>query len=472
MAVGTAVKTNLSRDAAKQTPKNKPFLNTPALKNGLSPDVEHASKRFTGPPTEADLIKKLYSKIEDSFSLGVSKPYSGYSYLVLSNPGTFISPNLDLKKKVDRARLGDVLNAVPRVSFVFQDSGLRVPSVYDMIINNHLSAEYQLTAAQQQQLAAADKVLKNSKKMADYFKYEGLYADAAYKLANARAEEQNGGPSVNPQLVVQLNQAKYNWEFKGSMYQVRKAQEIHDQLLGGDPALWWESVRQKYQIDPEKLADTYPTYADWMSGSGWDTRTMNSKDWTNQSESSSTDVGGGFSGSWGLWRGSADANYHEDKGFDHSDAQSVDLTFEVMRANILRNWLEPLVFRSRNWVWDSPQTEISSGGDTSSGKTPIGLMPLYPTGVLLARNIELTATFSQTDKNWMNKAVDGSTSVGWGPFSFSGHYHHEEHAAHSTGSVVGAKIKTKPGDVQILGYFCDVLPHCPDKNPDLKWPKK
>jgi hypothetical protein len=458
---------------AQEKQKKIPFLKVPALKNGISPDIEDEKRRFANPPTEADLVKKLYSKIEDSFSLGALGPYPHHSFLVLCNPGIFIDPNLDLRKKVDRARLSNVLNSVPEGSFafVYQDTGVQVQSVYDQIINNHLTAIYQLTDDQRKQLKAAQNVLNDSAKMDDYYKYQGFYAAAADRLANARANEQNGGSPVDPQLIVQANKAKHEWEIKGRMYQVQKSQEIYDQLLGGDPAVWWSNVRQKYDNDPDKLVDVYPTYADWMSGAGWDGRTMNSQDWENQSESSSTDVGGGFSASWGLWRGSLNANYHEDKGFEHSQAQGVDLKFEVMRANIIRNWLEPLVFRSRNWIWNNPQTDVSSGGDASNGMTPSGLMPFYPTGVLLARNVELTATFSQSDRQWMNKIVDGSTSVGWGPISFSGHYHHEEHSMSSSGSVVGATIKTKPGDVQVLGFFCDVLPHCPDKNPDLKWPK-
>jgi hypothetical protein len=458
-----------------QTGGNKkvPFLKAPGLKNGISPDIEDDAKRFIGPPTEADLIKQLYSKIEDSFSMGAGGPYPGHSFLILCNPGIFIDPNLDLRKKVDRVRLSDVLNTVPEASFafVFQDSGVRVPSIYDQIMTNHLSAEYQLTPTQQQQLKAAEKVLNDSTKMGDYFKYQQIYATAVDKLANARAIEQNGGPPADPQLSVLASKAKHDWQIKGHMYQVDKAQEVYDELLGGDPAVWWANVKKKYDNNPDRLVDVFPTYADWMSGSGWDSRAMNSNDWMNQSENSSTDVGGGFGASWGLWRVGADANYHEDKGFTHSEAKDMDLKFEVMRVNIIRDWVEPLVFRSRNWIWNNPQTDISSGGDAASGTTPTGLMPFYPTGLLLTRNVELTAKFSQSDMTWMNKSVDGSTSVGWGPFSFSGHYHHEEHSKMSSGSVVGATIKTKPGDVQVLGLFCDVLPHCPDKNPDLKWPK-
>jgi hypothetical protein len=449
-----------------------PYLKTPFLKNGTCPDLTIERARFADPPTEADLIKKLYSKIEDSFSLGANAPYPGHAFLILCNPGIFIDPNLNLAKRADRSRLSDVLNSVPESSFafIFQDTGVRVQSVYDQIIRNHLTATYQLTTVQKQQLRDAEAILKDSAKMNDYFKYQGLYATAADKLANARANEQNGGPSVDPQLIVAFNKAKHDFQINGHQYQVSCAQEIYDQLLGGDPTQWWHDVRQRYDADPDKLVDVYPTYADWMSGSGWDSRTMQSAEWANQSENSSTDVGGGFGVGWGLWRVGADANYHQDQGFEHSQAQNVDLKFEAMRANIIRDWLEPLVFKSRNWIWNQPQTDISSGGNAPSGITPTGLMPFYPTGVLLARNIELTASFSQADKSWMNKVIDGSTSVGWGPFSFSGHYHHEEHSQLSSGSVVGATIKTKPGDVQVLGFFCDVLPHCPDRNPDLHWP--
>jgi hypothetical protein len=455
---------------AAKKPSKPPFLKPLGLKNGTCPDL--TADRALSPPTEADLIKKLYSKIQDSFSLGANAPYPGHAFLILCNPGIFIDPNLNLSKKVDRARLSDVLNSVsePSFAYVFQDSGVRVPSVYDQIMRNHITAIYQLTPLQKQQLKDAQAILKDNQKMDDYFKYQSSYAAAADKLARARADEQNGGPSVDPQLVVAFNKAKHDYQIKGHAYQVNCAQEVYDELLGGDPKQWWQELKQKYDADPDKLVDVYPTYADWMSGSGWDGRTMSSQDWNNQSENSSTDVGGGFSAGWGMWRVGGGANYHQDQGFEHSDAQSVDLKFEVMRANIIRNWLEPLVFRSRNWIWNQAQEDISSGGDANAGITPAGLMPFFPTGVLLARNVELTASFSSNDKQWMNKIVDGSTSVGWGPFSFSGHYHHEEHSSSSMGSVVGATIKTKPGDVQVLGFFCDVLPHCPDKNPQLQWP--
>ena len=174
--------------------------------------------------------------------------------------------------------------------------------------------------------------------------------------------------------------------------------------------------------------------------------------------------------SWGLWRASAGYSYTTNQGYAHTEARDFSLQLEVMRVVINRPWLDPLAFRTRNYKFSNYL--ISDGARIDEGQNPSAtvVMPIYPTAALVARRVKITANFSSSDSSYFDKIVDGSTSVGWGPFSFSGRYHQEEHSRFATGQAASNTIE-QPG-AQVVGFFCDVLPRCPDPDPSLVYPTR
>lgn len=102
----------------------------------------------------------------------------------------------------------------------------------------------------------------------------------------------------------------------------------------------------------------------------------------------------------------------------------LDLTAEVIQAPLLRAWWDPTIFRNRGWRWATPLAEISDGGSP-----PRGMMPLYITSVIFARNL----TYSY--------------------------------------GTAGQREDRHAPDPQILGFICERLPKCPNPDLTLDWPK-
>ena len=141
-----------------------------------------------------------------------------------------------------------------------------------------------------------------------------------------------------------------------------------------------------------------------------------------------------------------------------------------MRASIARRWLDPLVFRAHSWRFKDASEVISNGGSTvAPGQAgPEALMPLLPTGVLVARNLRLKSNFSHEDMERVEEELKVSGSIGWGPFSLGGSYAETNKSLTEHSSVSEGAIETK--ETQVIGFFCDALPLCPSPNPQL-WPQ-
>jgi hypothetical protein len=135
---------------------------------------------------------------------------------------------------------------------------------------------------------------------------------------------------------------------------------------------------------------------------------------------------------------------------------------------LLRGWLDADVFESRSWDFDwqtVSKSEILSDGAIP----PHGTMPMYPTAILLARNVKIK--FNKTSE--VNKSVmetmRASASVGWGPFSARGNYYrHWEQSTHDF--VEDSAGITIPG-MQVVGFVCRLLEKCPNPDQELNWGK-
>jgi hypothetical protein len=128
--------------------------------------------------------------------------------------------------------------------------------------------------------------------------------------------------------------------------------------------------------------------------------------------------------------------------------------------------LRPEIFWSRGWKW-SPESGL---GPVSDGANPPeGLMPLYPTAVIIARNLEIGLDMTNESNSSSWSSVSTSASFGWGPFSISGNYSHSESQAQSDYTQSDSGISV-PGP-QIIAFVCEVIPQSPNPDPSLNWPQ-
>jgi hypothetical protein len=435
------------------------------------------AKPFGSSDPNVILMQKLFSKL--AATIGVdsqSSPYPGGTFLTLANPGIIINPAVDLTQPHDRRILSHIVDRIPypNISQTYQPSDVVVADVYNNMLGHHCTADWQLTPQEQKDLNAANKELKDHE--ADYKKYRRIYAQALDNYDAAEADYINHGTPVPNTVIADLDDARMDFEDsqKGRRFEVEHARDVKQQLQGGDPAVYWQGLRQAFGPGEQDGANRFwfvdlaAQPKDWSTQS-WTRMTFNEDDYDHQSYSHQLSVGGGFGADFGLWRASVNASYTENQGWDHFKSTGYALDFEIANIELDRTWLDALVFRMHNWQFEKGYGYLlSDGGDPRQGVTPQGAMTIYAVSLLVARNVSLSASLVQQDSDYFDKAIDGSTSVGWGPFSFSGHYHEETHEKHEKGQRAGNTL-TFVGP-QVIGWICDVLPRSPDPDPALTWP--
>jgi hypothetical protein len=427
------------------------------------------------------LLKQLYSKLAEALSIGTPTAVSGQNYLSLCNPGILLDPALDLTKAAGQATLATILNAVPNPNWVYSQTGESVANVYDDVLKSKELPIVELTAAQKKQLQEAQDLLMGPKfemtpRYENYLKYKKQYEDALTAYQTARTTAANTGAEMPPGVEDALDQARKEWNSFGFRAQIDGAQATINNLQQLDPNAWWERLEGQYEkatvkgVSTFQLTNVYPDYKILLGDRGWTSFSFSKTDATHQATASAVSAGGGASASWGLWRVAAEADYSKSKHFESNDALGMTVNMEMMRATIMRPWLDPLVFRAHSWRFGAQfHNQHVSMGTFVPGTMPDGtLMPLFPTGILVARNLSISGAFSHADQERISEAISGSASVGWGPFAISGHYSQSKESEISHANASATAIANP--DPQIIGFFCDVLPVSPSPDPTLQWP--
>lgn len=426
------------------------------------------------------LFKQLYSKIAEALSVGTPTAVPGQNYLALCNPGILLDPAMRIEREPGQHTWATLLDNVPNPNWVYTPTNQPISRIYEQILRGKELPKIELTRAQQEQLTAAQEVVmtregEETPKFKAYIRYQGNYQTALTGFMTAQTTAANSGESVRPELQTALNQARANWNTFGFKAQVEGAQATITNLLQLNPDTWWAQLENEFEnakagknFEP---STTYPGY-EWFNGQrGWTRFTFTQEDVTRQATSSSVEGGGGVKAGWGLWSVSAEASYREATRTSASDTTGIQISMDVMRATIMRPWLEPLVFRAHTWRLSKASPlygSVISKGTFIPGEAKAGAMPLLPTGILVARNVQIGAQFSHQDQTTVERALSASASVGWGPFAIQGHYGQREESSLSHGSATGTTISN--ADPQILAFFCDVLPLCPSPDPSLPWP--
>jgi hypothetical protein len=174
-----------------------------------------------------------------------------------------------------------------------------------------------------------------------------------------------------------------------------------------------------------------------------------------------------------LWSVGADYSHQEDRTYFKLDVSGYTISFEAMRVELDRPWMNDFVLQSRAWRWlnsaplGTDNQNISDGASAADGKTPKGMMPFLPTALLLARNVTLTGGWSGDLRTTYDSHTSAGGSIGWGPFSFGGRTDSSDSSTYRKANVVGNTITF--GSPQIIGYFVEVLPATPNPDSSLNW---
>lgn len=109
-----------------------------------------------------------------------------------------------------------------------------------------------------------------------------------------------------------------------------------------------------------------------------------------------------------------------------------------------RPWFNPLLFESGGWYLSQQAEGFCSSGDASENQ---GVIPLLPTGMLITKDVAITAEWSQRDRALLESAETSGTPLSLGPFTLN----RDRHA---------------PG-LEVLGWISSLVPYSP-KASDLR----
>ncbi|HMF93721.1 MAG TPA: hypothetical protein VKE96_05480 [Vicinamibacterales bacterium] len=464
--------------------------------------------------TDANVMGSLTQKLTqlmtapDNTGSGAT-PLGGKSFIAFSSPGVAIAQgdlifgDMTTKPQINaNSAFSQVVNNIPNSAGFWGLTGKKVWDIYQEAITNVQLPIVALTPAQESQLKKAQDflvqsvtktdpftgaqktVVQDSVPYASYKQYQTAYI-AALNTYNAMLIQANA-PGASPEVVQtfarngaaqkQLVISAYgDWTADGYKDYVEEAIGIISNLAGQGPQALYQSMKANFTAD--RLTDTlgqqfYPTYvypSDPMNpalASSWLKYYFNLIDISTFQSDSSTNSGGGASASWGLWHGSASVQYGSGQSNYSCDTTGLDVSAELLQIPLTRAWIRPEVFWSRGWNW-SPQ---SGFGPVSDGNTPPGgLMPLYPTAVILAKNLAVKLDMSNQKNSSAWSSISTQASFGWGPFSISGNYSHSQSSSQKSYTQSSSGISV-PGP-QIIAFICETIPKSPNPDPSLNWPK-
>ncbi len=242
-----------------------------------------------------------------------------------------------------------------------------------------------------------------------------------------KVEDQRKWNAVAPMLQNNVDQTWNAWG-RADKAEVEEAQQalastIND-AVSHAIAEQQELVSAQYRL-PSSAPGGHPWIPSYALPSNWDssgqgiTLTLSSANLNETASTSAQSYGAEVSGSYGLFHASGGVSGEHDESHSHMDAQNFTLSADLSAVQILRPWFNPLLLGLSGW-WVKGLAEGGlSNGDHSA---PAGLMPLIPTGFVVARNVSVSADFSTKDQDFIKNAISTNVSAGWGPFSISGNY--------------------------------------------------
>lgn len=201
---------------------------------------------------------------------------------------------------------------------------------------------------------------------------------------------------------------------------------------------------------------SYATPVNWIDDSAaanMTDLTLTSSSLTESSDAHFSSLTAGCSAGWGLWRVGASASHSQASQSSHMEATSFTLNGKIGVVNIYRPWFNPVILGMNNWFDDAFDQNGISDGHLH------GAMPMYPVGMIVARDIHLSGNWSTEDKSHFEQATSGSTSVGWGPFQIGGSYSNSSSSDRLHSTFDGTTLKV-PG-CQVIGWINAIAPPCP-----------
>ncbi len=433
------------------------------------------------------LMKQIYTKIAEAVGVGSNDAETGQTYLILVGSGILLDPKLQANTADGRKTLAETIDRVAGPNWIYSPRTSTTFQVYSRIMKDHEPAVV-IPNAEETKIyknyckvihTECDNVQNQGVPTAAYTNYKLSRSALSHLLTLAEQYRADHNTTAIPaDMADDIQAATDQLEAISNRSQIEAAEAGIKSFERIDPNAWWGELAGRFGTAetisgiPFGQVNVFPSYATWLDPTrSWRTEHLTQNDLQVTTDNSSTSVGGGGGFNAGLWSVGADAQHEEDRKHYEMSGKNFDLKFDVTTVTLTRPWMDESVFESRAWKFREAtpydKKQIASGADAKAGKTPpdTDVMPFIPVGLLLARNVEITADWSTKLSDSFSSHTSGSTSVGWGPFKLSGHYDKRDSHSYDEGHAAGNTISWAAP--QILGFFVQVLGKTPDRDPCL-----
>jgi len=424
--------------------------------------------------------------------LSLMKPGLAISAKDFRNPWTPGNLNGSRDAALNIAGLADV---APKLSTIYTDSGNKVSMIYKQILDGVSVPRQESNAALEKQINDADAVLyrnvtvsdpdtgeQSVKRMEtqqyrDYLDNQAAYNSAriayigAYLEAQKTTTGRNTWPLVASTLQLPVRAAYDRWR-SGGADRIEQAFAILNTSTQNSLQKAWDSAKKLYEgygvvLDESgggMAASTLRSTllpSDWHSPSsnaGWTTFDSASSNVKQSNSSEYTSYGGSAGFSLGLFSIGGSAGHSSQSQHVSSETKNLRVSFSYTLVSIRRPWLTYNLLGTKGWNLGN----LYSKGQVSNG-SKVGqqnsVMPLLPTGFVVAKDIIISATWSKSDLDLIKSKTSAGGGFGIGPFSIGGSYAHSRSKETFSSAIAGGKI-TVPG-VQIIGFLSQVVPFNP-----------
>ncbi|XOK10758.1 hypothetical protein ACI6PO_10590 [Agrobacterium tumefaciens] len=401
---------------------------------------------------------------------------SDREFYTIPHPGIFIDPKLtDRPNSKDMELISELFNGCFNATLLYNPIPTTVTQTYSDILDQAALPEKVLTSPEKKRLKDLEDGLE---RMIDaYLKYKQRYDDVKGEII--RAQVNNEAADVIAKLQAKLQTALSEWKLRGKKDLFEQSEAEVAYLRSVSPRQHFQKLKSRFDQHTQtsgvsSYQATYlsPPIQEWASPyAGWAQFEKTFKYSELHTYSKHTSWSGSASANFGVWKIGGGASGSSTDIHEASENTDIELKFEFLRVRVLRPWLVPDVLRYRFWTYKSAfGYRLVSEGYTPGTTTPIGpngLMPVLPTDIIVARNVTISASFSDSERKFAQDTISGSVGGGWGPFRAKGSYQSTTTKEDVVGSFDGTTLRI--ANPQIIGMMGILLPKTPDPDRRLPW---
>jgi hypothetical protein len=120
------------------------------------------------------------------------------------------------------------------------------------------------------------------------------------------------------------------------------------------------------------------------------------------------------------------------------------LRMKYLLVSLRRPWLNPLLFQYAGWYLSQQASGFCSSGEIDTNP---GVLPLLPTGMLLAKDVSIDVAWGDVDQAFLDTADVALSSVSLGPFAL--------------------RPQAPDSNIQLIAWISSLIPYSP-KDSDLR----